>query len=204
MDELEDAAADFESAQKYNPDDLQIRDNLAEVLASIGPQSAESAMAQGLSRFERGNYLGAKQLFTSILNFGDLSAAKTSKVLANRAACHLALEEYGTAIGDCDNGIRIICNCSDIGQIEDQILSESPEELRIWLGKQILEVEGGLCRLFCRKGSILGHEKQYGLAIKQYECAKQVDRLYNCGDHEELINEDISKMKNLMLLEASV
>ncbi|GMH44186.1 hypothetical protein BSKO_12120 [Bryopsis sp. KO-2023] len=199
VDDLEEAASDFKEALKYDPDNDEIQDNLAEVTVALQPPDAPVLMQRASARFKKGDHAGAREAYSTVLRMKAIDKSCKQEALANRALCHLVLEQFEKAVLDCGNAIELALNGTGVtlGGLHDCVKSGIPEVMDKVRGAE--SYRGVLSRLLCRRGAALGHLKEYGGALCDYESAMKLHEV--CGDTKRvaLIEADIEKIRNVMV-----
>jgi hypothetical protein len=118
--------------------------------------------------------------------------------LANRATCHLQLQQFEAAAQDCDVALQEL--------LEAAGRPCSLDGLHAWALEQ-RQGRGGGCggmdwgraaRLLGRRGAALGHLKRYRAAEDEYRCAAHICRAL-LGEEEQarLMLQDMERMAQL-------
>jgi tetratricopeptide (TPR) repeat protein len=118
--------------------------------------------------------------------------------LANRATCHLQLQQFEEAAQDCDAALQLL--------LESAGQPCGLDGLRGWVLEQQQGSGGGgggmdwgrAMRLLGRRGAALGHLKRYQAAAEEYRCAAHVCGAL-LGDQEQalLLLQDMGRMAQL-------
>lgn len=199
MDEFEDAAMDFEQGLKYDPNNQELIENLAEVKASLGLPEVGPLIQQGILRFSKGNYTGAQEAFSAALKISSIEDCSKVKAWSNRAACCLVMEEYENAVSDCNLAMDLLLHPAGmfLDQICELINSNSCMET-----DEIVNETGvhpkDLSRLLCRRGAAYCHMKEYAQALHDYECALGIQKMFQDERAASIIECDLAKIRCLL------
>lgn len=92
---------------RFDKDNEQLQNDLAEVKACMAPADAATLRQRGDGRFKSGDYKGACEAYSLLLDLptAAVSEADRQACMSNRAACFIVLEKYQNALHDCDSAI---------------------------------------------------------------------------------------------------
>lgn len=195
---------DFKQGLKYDPNNQELKDNLAEIKASLGPPEVGPLLQQGILRFSKANHTGAREAFTAALTISKIDRSNKVKAWSNRAACCLVLEEYENAVSDCNMALDLLLHPTGMPldrfcEVVSLDYPIKPQETISKTGFQLKDFS----RLLCRRGAAYCHMKEYTQALHDYECALGMLELIQDKSTASAIENDIAKIRCLSITQQS-